>query len=462
MDLSQNRIDALLAAPSESLNVEIKRWIDPKSPEGSAKIAKAAMSLRNRNGGYLVIGLDDKTLLPDDKGRPDDPRATFHADIVQGIVSKYSAIAFEVEVGFASRDGAEFPVIGISEGVTVPVCCKADLMSADGITLLKQNALYFRSLNSNGTPSSTNIGWNDWRELVEICFENREADIGRFLRRHLGQGGVSTLAEALSAATAKTPSIEDRAVEAMAIGEARRDKAFADNYEGALDAFNQFGAYSVALVFDPIREGHTDQKFLNIIGSANPQLTGWPVWLDSRGFTDRSAAPKMLDGVWQAFIVNLARGWFSHLDFQTMDAQGSFYLWRLLDDDQTDKVEPLTQLDPLLAIYRVAEILAVGLAFAKALGQPEDSKLGFLFKWTKLNGRKLDAWANRGAYFSPGRTAYDAEVTSFVEVPLNTPVSALAPVLSQAIAPLMRSFDGYEVSTQVVEQQMQRLLERAR
>ncbi len=86
MDMSPERIGGLVANPSESLNVEIKRWIDPTAPEGIAKIARAAIALRNRNGGYLVIGFDDGTLQPD-PNRPADVRATFHVDVVQGIVS---------------------------------------------------------------------------------------------------------------------------------------------------------------------------------------------------------------------------------------------------------------------------------------------------------------------------------------------------------------------------------------
>jgi len=54
--IDQTRIDDLVARPTESLNVEIKRWINPDEPEGEAKIAKAALALRNRNGGYLIIG----------------------------------------------------------------------------------------------------------------------------------------------------------------------------------------------------------------------------------------------------------------------------------------------------------------------------------------------------------------------------------------------------------------------
>ncbi|MCA1363408.1 hypothetical protein I6F14_23690 [Bradyrhizobium sp. IC3069] len=41
-------------------------------PAGIAKIVKAAFALRNRNGGFLVVGFDDKTLLPDAANAPTD------------------------------------------------------------------------------------------------------------------------------------------------------------------------------------------------------------------------------------------------------------------------------------------------------------------------------------------------------------------------------------------------------
>jgi predicted HTH transcriptional regulator len=98
MEINQRRIDELIAHPSESLNVEIKRWIDPATPEGTAKIVKAAQALRNRNGGFLILGFDDKTLQPDVGNAPADPRAVFHLDVIQAIVSRYSSVTFEVRV----------------------------------------------------------------------------------------------------------------------------------------------------------------------------------------------------------------------------------------------------------------------------------------------------------------------------------------------------------------------------
>jgi len=461
MDLSQDRIDALLAAPSESLNVEIKRWIDPASPEGAAKIAKATLALRNRNGGYLIIGLDDATLLPVTEGRPPNLNTAFHTDVLQAIVTKYAAIPFEVGVGFAVRDGQQFPVIGVPEGSTVPLACRADL-EVNGMSLLKQNAVYFRTLQANGTPSSAAIKWSDWRELVDICFENREADIGRFLRRHLGGEGLASLADALTGLGPKETSLRDRAAEALAIGDRRREQLIESIPKEQSKAAADLGSWSVALVFDPLRTAPTDQTFLNTISSANPQLTGWPIWLDSRGFSDRSAAPHLIGGAWQSVMAGIGAGWGQHLDVQTMDAAGVFYLWRVLEDDLTDKVRPLTKLDPLLVIYRVAETIMVGLSFARALGQAEESKLGFLFRWEKLRGRTLDAWADRMAYFSRGREAFDQQVESFVEVTVATPAAAIAPAVGDVVAPLMRVFDGFEISSRVVEQQVQRLLERGR
>ncbi len=63
--IEKSVIDGLVANPSESLNVEVKRWIDPTKPPGEEKIVKGTFALRNRNGGYFVVGFDDNTIAPD-------------------------------------------------------------------------------------------------------------------------------------------------------------------------------------------------------------------------------------------------------------------------------------------------------------------------------------------------------------------------------------------------------------
>jgi hypothetical protein len=101
-----DQLRALVARPGESLNVEIKRWLDPADPAGIAKIVKAAFALRNRNGGFLVIGFNDKTLEPDLSNAPPDARGAFHQDTIQGLISRHVYEPFEVHATFAASQCA--------------------------------------------------------------------------------------------------------------------------------------------------------------------------------------------------------------------------------------------------------------------------------------------------------------------------------------------------------------------
>src|SRR5262245_43740576 len=145
MQIEQSAIDAIVASPQEGLNVEIKRWIDPTSNAGIEKIVKAVLALRNRNGGYLAIGFDDKTLLPVAENKPTNVRDAFHFDVIPGLVSRYTSELFEIGVGFSERDGNEYPVIAIPAGVRTPVAAKRPLMDGNK-QLIREGAVYFRTL----------------------------------------------------------------------------------------------------------------------------------------------------------------------------------------------------------------------------------------------------------------------------------------------------------------------------
>jgi hypothetical protein len=370
--IDQPRIDDLIARPTEALNVEIKRWINPDEPEGVAKIARAALAIRNRNGGFLIIGFDDKTLQPDAGNQPGDVRTAFRIDKIQGIVSRYTSELFEVAVGFGKRDGVEHPVIVVPEGVRVPVAAKAELKDANGKILVRLGGVYFRTLGSNGTVSTALARPSDWRDIMEICFDNREADIGRFLRRHLGDRDISALLMQFSTAAAAIqpqPTLPDRAEALLNNGERRYLEALSKRELRAetrkeLDA----GTWSVALVVDPPRpDAVSDKQFMNSFAVANPNYTGWPVWIDSRHFNDRASHPGVVDKSWEALIISL-QGRSKHVDFMRMDPKGEFYLHRLLQDDFTDQVERGKALDAILTVLRTAEAIAVGLSVVKGIG----------------------------------------------------------------------------------------------
>ncbi|WP_262032130.1 RNA-binding domain-containing protein [Microvirga sp. Mcv34] len=463
MDMSQERMNGLVSNPTEGLNIELKRWIDPKADAGIAKIARAAIALRNRNGGYLIIGFDDKTRLPDTTNVPADVRAEFHVDVIQGIVSRYASAPIEVQVAFAERNNQEFPIIGVPEGVTVPVAAKRDLLE-NGKAIIREDAVYFRTLGSNGTPSTSAIKAADWRELMDICFDNREADIGRFLRRQLGIEGAARFLSLITGVEipATEETLESRTRTFLQASEQHRARAIEHRkLSTAEKAALDLGSWEVALLIYPGKDvSDSPQDFLSRVSSANPSYTGWPAWLVSASFRNKADRSYKFEGAWEQLIISVNEGSWSHFEFYRMHARGEFYQWRVLQDDFTDKVPPKTALEPTLVIYRVAEAIAVGLSLAKALEYDEHSTLSFLFRWKGLSGRELEAWAGN-TYFSEGRVAHQDTAEGYVEVPLDTPVSAIAPYVRQATANLFSAFDGFEFPIRSVEQWVTKLLTRS-
>lgn len=481
-----SRIQELINRPSESLSVELKRWINPDYPTDTEKIVRATLALRNHGGGYLIIGFDNDTLQPDKENVPGDVQSAFNIDKIQGLVSRYASEPFEVTVEFPEREGQLYPVIVVPPGVKTPVATKSDLFS-EGTKLISANDVFVRSLNSNNTPSSTKAGWKDWPKVVEVCFDNREADIGRFLRRHL-RGFAHEIgreiASALSGIEIKGIHETDRGLSFEEVPTAILKQPESASVPNLLQEYLQeseerykavivergvtppdHGVWEVALLLvGDIPVHSANKQFLNLLSSNNPNYTGWPVWLDSSGFTDGSARPYVIHGKWEALIVSFGSGWSDKLDFMRLDPHGRFYLRRALEDDITSSQrvkEPMSVLDFVLPVLRTAEAIAVGLAFAKAMGyDTEHTVLAFAFRWSRLHGRELVSWADIGRHMISGRKAYQDEVLTFVNVPLETPLSALSDFVNQSVQPLFEVFDGFTLNRDVIEDLTRRLIER--
>ena len=325
------------------------------------------------------------------------------------------------------------------------------------------NKVYVRSLRANNTPSTTEATWKDYEDLVKRCFDNREADIGRFLRRHLG--GISPeliqeIAKTITHGLKPDETIEDKLAKFLQDSE----KRFTDEVKERLLSLPDHGAWEVGLIIiSDIPFHNLDNKFLNLLESSNPNYTGWPVWLDSRSFSDASARPYIFEDAWEVFIASLNARW-SEIDFMRLFPEGKFYLRRALEDDissNTSRPEPMTSLDFGLPIIRTAEAIAVGLEFAKAMGcELEKTQLAFAFKWSKLRGRMLSSWAWPGRYISPYRTAYQDEVLAISYVPLETSESAIPQFVYNVTKRLFMVFNGFDIGRNVVEDLVKRLFER--
>jgi hypothetical protein len=463
VDTHEEHIRSLVERPRESAAVELKAWFDPSNAQGIARIIRTIFALRNQDGGYLVIGIDDaiRHHLPP---RPDFAiRELFHPDAIQHLVSKYASQSFEVVVDFPEVGSHEYPVVSIPGGVITPVACRADLR-LDDQWLLREGDIFVRTLAANGTISSARMSWRDLEALTTRCFENRDVNQAGILKKIL-PGLLPELLKAvgsLGVVPVGDPEKASAQKKIIEYGLARFDQIAK---ERAID-LQSLGFSDVALHFNGHSPAHfLNQEFLATLRNANPDLTGWPVWLDSSNFADTTAHPYTLDGRWEAFIYSPRTkgfGHWGHLDFMILDPGGNFFLRRALQDDLggTHDSTISRTVDPLIAILRTAEAIAVGQAFARALNYNDETTLEFFFQWTGLKGREMTAWSDPMRWFDVPQQAKQDQVDSSVTLPIGATKEQVISATYGAFLPLSRVFGGYEIKEAVVRELVTRLLDR--
>jgi hypothetical protein len=390
-----------------------------------------------------------------------DVKGAFHVDKVQEIVSKYASEAFEVEVVFVESGVALHPVLSVPAGVRVPVAIKKPLSGAKG-ELLKVGEVPFRTLNANNRVSTAAARPEDWRDVVAVCFDNREADVAGFLRRQLSGLTPDLLRTFVGLQQgSSTPPLEQISAEF-------RDACFGrfNDLAKTVDVKAQvsWGGWEVGLVLSPGLTGLVaDKSFLSRVFSANPSYSSWPIWLDTRYISRGSL--KHRNGGWGAFVAFDA--WYNVLDFYRFEPEGRFYAYRPYFDDgiaETRQAKPKVILDPVPLIADVGEAIALGLLFAQALGATANSQLAFSWRWSGLAGRALMTLspADLGSHLLGQDICHDDEVTDFVVVPVSTSAQAVAPYAVTCTRRLFAAFNGFSVQTKNVDRIVESRLNRQR
>lgn len=426
-------LEELLAHPRESLDVELKQWLDPTNDAHQAKIVRACLALHNNNGGYLIVGFkDDGT---PDSNVPQNVRESFHVDKMQELVSRYAWYPFPIRVEFVKRDGVEYPVICLDGDLKTPVATKRGLPDSTEKNrfLIRENTVYVRSLQTNGRVSSCAAKGGDWERIVKLCFDNREADIGAFFRRHLSGGNVN-----------KFLQLEGPIEQAKEILNAGRQR-FLEICPKRNVTPNEFGTREVAVKIDgDVPSRPFDAMFLSELLAKMPDYSGWPPWIDTRNVQSEDSSYAINDG-WETFAYLTVLS--EHLDFWQLKTGGRFYHIRPFEDDlrspETRRPEPRQGLDYYLQVCRTVEVIAAALSFARTMGCDEETtSLAFVFRWSGLNGRHLSSWASRERIFRPSGTCHENEKVTEITVPLAVPASAIATFVQSAVAPLFLLFGG--------------------
>jgi len=473
MDRSQ--LNELVHHATETLGVEIKRWLNPTDDVDSAVIARALIALRNFDGGILVLGLDNETGDPC-LDCPNNVPELYHADKIQALVGKFARPPFEVEVHFIDRGSGQLPVLVVRGGVKAPLMARCTVRDPSGKPVLEQNAIYVRCFANNTVSSAKPVTHRDWEELFAKCFANREVDVGQFIQRHIPNlfrvfpdlRAVDNESDTDNGGS-ESEQQQRKAFEFLELGRERYEKRVTElQANNRLPQLPPHGAWDVAFtIADHELTFSASDQFLDRLFVNQPRYTGWPCWIDSRSFPSELAHPYPYDRGWEALIVRLDESFFyNHIDFWRIEPRGRFYQRRALEDDVIASrgnrtLPPLKSLDFLLVIGRVAEAIAVGVQFIKGLGcDPAETVLNFVFRWTKLRGRELDSWAEPGRTLFPSSKAVQDEVMSLVQVPLDTEPAKIFSYVREATRTVFEVF-GKEFKDPVYEEICAKTLKRS-
>lgn len=146
-----------------------------------AQVVRAILGMANRrDGGRLVIGVEDSGGILISVGLNEDDLATWRYDDVADGIASYAdpSVSFDLEV--KEYNGQKYVVLEVDEFADIPILCKRDYQG-----VLRNGACYVRS---RGKPETSEIPTQeDMRDLLELAIDK---GIVRFLTRTLRVGLV--------------------------------------------------------------------------------------------------------------------------------------------------------------------------------------------------------------------------------------------------------------------------------
>lgn len=179
--ISEDELRDVLALGHEQRGVEFKGPGDAADPGFRAKVIRAALGMANRrDGGYIVVGIDDKEPQRGPGLNTAQAEGWMQYDNIATWFGKFAdpALRFELAVRRTSHKH-DVLVIDVDEFEEMPVLCKNDFLP-----VLKRGALYTRSHTKPETSDTHQHA--ELRELLDLAVEK---GLRRFVERS-HQAGV--------------------------------------------------------------------------------------------------------------------------------------------------------------------------------------------------------------------------------------------------------------------------------
>jgi hypothetical protein len=430
----RQRLADLLVEPTETLEVEIKAWLDMQDGSVRAKLSRTLIALANHGGGYLVFGYARR---PDGTYEPAAPRPSalddYNTDAVNGIVARFAEPEFHCATHFIidGATGNRHPIVRVPGGQTVPIRAKRD--SPSGETM--QASYYIRR---PGPKSEAPQSGHEWDQLMARCIQNnREAlldGIRALIHAELPRQAVPDESARLADWTKESLGRWDDVVQSLPPDSPAR---------------LPYGHYRVSYVVLGDFEAPQLMHLLGLLSTSVVRYSGWPpFWVPSR----EPLAPYVHSNAIECWI-NPEHSTFAdaaHADFWRAAPDGKMFLIRGLQEDSGEwqNAAPGRRLDLTLPIYRMGECVLHAAEVAEALAGTHAEVL-FELHYVGLAGRALDSASSR-RFLSSHRVARDDAFENSVRASVTRMRDNLPEVLLELLSPLFALFGFFDLQPSLV------------
>lgn len=444
MNYSALQLGDLLGDPKESMDVEIKGWLNFDDKEHCALFAKSAIALSNHGGGIIVIGFkEDKTkasFLPDEN-RPETLKA-FGQDALSAIITRHVEPNFHCDVHLVTRkeDGADYPVIRVSPS-TVPTRSKIDSPSST----IRNNVYYIRRPGPRSEQAGTG---QEWDALIRRCVTAARSELLDAIR--LVVLGSPAITGASGGGADESAAAE---LDIWETSSRKRWEARIASLSATSKARFPLGRYFCAYEIIDAVTVPAGRALVEILQSA-PQKTGWAPFLVIRHGDN---APANVDNCVEVWL-GKESGDAAHSDFWRASKEGKFYLIRGYQEDTNDFPSSKfgEAFDLTLPVWRVAECLLHASYTAENIGCA-GGQIRFRFGWEGLAGRALVSAANTRRDVHSRSSQQDSisitTMTSVEEIAANLPE-----IVSRIVKPLFELFDFMEIPPSLPAEEIARML----
>ncbi|MDQ3082381.1 MAG: ATP-binding protein [Gemmatimonadota bacterium] len=436
----------LVDFPRETLEIELKQWIDLSDRVAQAKLARHIAALANHGGGWMVFGFcDDGSIDPD---RPAE-LTLYSRDTLSSIVTRLLTPAFQCDLQLVqSSAGLHYPVVRVPSHGATPIGAKADgPHDAKGQPQgIRAGAYYVRK---PGPKSEAALGMDDWQSLIRRCVafdrDTLLANITRAVQPRIELPAVA---------------VTDRLTTWHEESEARWQAIIerATTLRWLTDIGTHHCQLSYVIVANTeilVRAGQLQQ----VLEAVNRDIreTVWTGWSMFYPFTRPEIAaalhPEFADGsgvdVLESNLIGNGDFDISLPDYWRYSVDGRATIIRPYREDRHRSVEGKgrpagTWLSPETIIRETTELVTHAKIMAERY---EGSGVAFRCSWSGLAGREIDDW---NGYWSPGRIARADQRTTTGSWDVPVLAANWHEVVAQLACPVLSLFGLNDCSAEMV------------